>query len=70
MKLIPEWRRAWRMLSVRFGALALAWLMLPADQQAKALSLLPWLTTDQVAGLLVALGLIGRVFVQPKVSEP
>ena len=33
MNLIPEWRRAWRMLSMIFSGLALAWLGLPAEAQ-------------------------------------
>ena len=69
MKLIPEWRRWYRMASMRFGLLALAWLALPESQKSQVLSLVPWLSADQVAGLLIALGLIGRLFVQPKVLE-
>ena len=35
MKLIDNWRQAWRMLSMIFSALAVAWLALPADAQAE-----------------------------------
>jgi hypothetical protein len=58
------------MLSVRFGLLAVGWLALPDDRQAQALALLPWtLTADQIAGLLVVLGLIGRMIAQPSVGN-
>lgn len=70
MKPIPEWKQAPRMLSVRFSLIALGWLALPDDKQAQALSLLPWaLTADQIAGLLVVLGLIGRMIAQPRVQH-
>ena len=71
MKLIPEWRRALSMWSVRFGLAAAFWLALSDDKQAQALALLPWaLSADQIAGLLVILGLIGRLIVQPAVRGP
>ena len=37
-ELIPEWRRAWRMLSVQVATLAVAWGTLPADTQAMLLA--------------------------------
>lgn len=69
MKLIPEARRWWRMLSMQFGALALVWLALPAEAQATVLRMLPGMTEDRVAGLLVLLAMIGRLVSQPKVRE-
>jgi len=39
MKLIPEWRQAWRMLSVQVASLAIVWGALPVDQQAAILAL-------------------------------
>jgi hypothetical protein len=54
------------MLSVQAGLLVLAWLALPVDQQTAVLSLLP-IGEDQVAGLLVLIGLAGRLIAQPKV---
>ena len=69
MKLIPEWRRAWRMLSMNFAALALAWVALTPEQQAKVMSLLPWLTADQVAGALIVAAMLGRLIAQPNVKK-
>lgn len=67
-RLIPEWKRALRMWSVRFGLAAAAWLATPEDKQLQALALLPWsMTPDQMAGLLVVLTLVGRLIAQPKV---
>ena len=39
MKLVENWRSAWRMLSVQVAALAVVWGSLPADQQAAILAL-------------------------------
>ena len=39
MKLIPEARRAWRMLSVQVAGAAVLFGVLPVDQQAAILSL-------------------------------
>ncbi len=69
MKLIPEWRKAYRMLSVQFAAFAVLWLALPEAQQVKILTLLPWVSADQVAGLLILLGIVGRLVSQPKVRQ-
>lgn len=37
MKLIPEWRRAWRYASVQLATLATVFGVLPADQQTAML---------------------------------
>ena len=37
MKLIPDWRQAWRMLSMRVAFLAVIWGSLPAELQAEIL---------------------------------
>ena len=39
MKLIEDWRQAWRMLSVQVATLAIVWGALPVDQQAAILAL-------------------------------
>ena len=39
MKLIEDWRQAWRMLSVQVASLAIVWGALPIDQQAAILAL-------------------------------
>lgn len=39
MKLIDDWRRAWRYLSVQIAGLAVVWGALPPDQQAALLGL-------------------------------
>lgn len=69
MKLIPEWRRAWRMFSVNamFVALALqgAWAAMPDDLKG---NLPAWLLQGITMALLV-LGIAGRLVHQPKVSD-
>lgn len=67
MKLIPEWKRAWRMFSMVFSGLALAWLALPAEAQATVLRMLPWMTENRIAGTLILLAMFGRMVQQPKV---
>lgn len=69
MKLIDNWRKAWRMLSVQINALAIVWIALPDAKQSEVLSMLPGLTANDVAGLLVALGIVGRLIAQPKVQQ-
>lgn len=68
MHLIPEWRRAPRMLSVQMAALAVAWGVLPVDTQSAILALVgvPEQRVPAVLGLLM---LVGRLIDQPKVRE-
>jgi hypothetical protein len=64
MSLIPQWRRAWRMLSVQLSAVIVAWVALPEAQQA-ALAGLAGIAPDAVPGVLAALAILGRVVDQP-----
>jgi hypothetical protein len=68
MKLIPEWRKAWRMVSVQAMALAAtiqgAWMAIPPD-------LLQQVPSEIVRGVtltLLVLGIIGRLVKQEQVS--
>lgn len=69
MRLIDEWRKCWRMFSVQSmvlaGAIQGAWVFIPAEMQAT----IPdgWLRWATIA--LLALGVIGRLVDQPKVSQ-
>jgi hypothetical protein len=69
MKLISNWRAAWRMFSqqafMAAGALQGAWLFLDADQKASIPA--EWVTYGTIA--IVALGFIGRLIEQPKVTQ-
>lgn len=68
MKLIPNWRRAWRMLSVQAMTLAAAiqgaWPAIPAEMRAT----LPQDLVHWVSVLLLLAGIVGRLVVQPKVD--
>lgn len=64
MKLVPQWRRAWRMFSVQLSAVIVAWVALPEAQQM-ALAGLVGIQADTVPGLLAALAILGRVIDQP-----
>ncbi len=66
MKLIPNWKRAWRMFSVQSMALAAAitgaWPAVPDDLKA----LLPPHLAHWVAVVLLVAGIAGRLVDQPK----
>lgn len=66
MKLIPNWRKAWRMASVQISAAIVAWVALPPDVQAAAVGLLG-VAPDKVPGVLALLGIVARIVSQPVV---
>lgn len=68
MNLIPNWRRAWRMLSVQIPAINAAfiatWASIPAKfQDAYPL---PWALATVL--VLLVLGIVGRLIAQPSVT--
>lgn len=69
MKLIPTWRRAWRMISVQAmtaaAAIQGAWMIVPEDMKS---SFPPDVVRVATVALLV-LGIAGRLVKQDKVSE-
>lgn len=70
MKLIPQWRRAWRMASVQIAAVIAAWAVLPPDAQAAAVALVG-VPPDKVPGILAVLLIVARLIDQPKArGEP
>ena len=68
MKLIPEWRSAWRMLSVQIGALAVVWVALPADTQTAILRLIG-IDAAHLPALVGLAVIVGRLIAQPKVYD-
>jgi hypothetical protein len=66
MRLVPEWRKAWRMLSVQIGALAVLWVALPAQTQAAVLDLLG-IDAQHLPGLVGVAVILGRLIAQPAV---
>jgi len=68
MRIIHEWRRAWRMLTVQIGASAIAWVALPAEAQTTLLRL-AGLSEDQLPGVLGALVILARMIAQPKLRD-
>ncbi len=69
MKLIPNWRRSWRMLSVQVAAGAVAWGTLPVDMQTAILSAVG-LGPERIPAVLGALVLLARLVDQPNTKEP
>lgn len=61
---IPEWKRAWRMLSVQVGALAVLWVALPATTQAAVLDLLG-IDAKSLPGIVGVAVILGRLIAQP-----
>jgi hypothetical protein len=68
IKAIPEWRRAWKMLSVQMASLILVWAGLPETHQAAILALLGIPPGAVTAALGVGV-ILGRLIDQPKVRE-
>lgn len=66
MKLIPNWRSAWRMLTVQIGVLAVVWVALPAETQAAVLRLLG-IDAQHLPGLVGVAVILGRLIAQPAV---
>ena len=68
MRLIPNWRRAWRMFSVQAQGIALAilggWQMLPNS----ARDAVPTWIVLSLAMAVIALGIVGRLIEQPSVK--
>ena len=66
MKLIANWKKAWRMLSVQAmtlaGAIQGAWIFIPTDMRSS----IPESTVQMVTMALLALGVVGRLVDQPK----
>ena len=66
MKLIANWKKAWRMLSVQAmalaGAVQGAWMFIPADMRSS----IPESTVQMVTLALLGLGVVGRLVDQPK----
>lgn len=66
-RLIPNWRRAHRMLSVQAmtlaGAIQATWPLIPEDMKAT----LPPALVHWVSVALLVVGILGRLVDQPKV---
>jgi len=65
MRLIPNYRRAWRMASVQIAAVIAAWAVLPPEAQAAAVALVG-VPPDKVPGILAVLLIVARLIDQPK----
>ena len=68
-RLIPNWRKAWRMASVRVAVLAVAWGLLPPETQVAMLAAVG-VPAERIPAVLGALFLALRLIDQPKTREP
>ena len=62
-ELIPEWRRAWRFLSVQIAAAGVIFGSLPADTQAAMLDAVG-IAPSRLPAILGLLVLVGRLISQ------
>lgn len=66
MKLIANWRKAWRMLSIQAmtlaGAVQGAWMFIPDGMRSS----IPANVVQAVTIALLVLGVVGRLVDQPK----
>ena len=69
MKLIANWRKAYRMLSIQAMAFATAiqgaWMVIPEEMKAT----IPPTVVQWVTMGLLAFGIVGRLVDQPKVKS-
>lgn len=63
MKLIPEWRRSWRYVTMQLGAMAVVFGLLPPDQQASILAAIG-VDPERVPALIGGLFIVGRLVKQ------
>lgn len=68
MRLIPQARHAWRMLSVQIAAAAVIFGTLPADQQAGILAMLG-VGPERMPAIMGMLVILARLIDQPKLRE-
>ena len=66
MNAIPEWRKAWRLLSIQLAAAAAVFGILPLDQQEAILSFIG-LSAERVPLVLGLLFVAARLVRQPEV---
>ncbi len=63
-RLTPEWRRAWRWLSVQVAAVATVYGLLPIDQQRAILELLH-VPAERITAVIGLAFLVARLLAQP-----
>lgn len=63
MKLIDDWRDAWRLLSIRIAGVAVVFGALPSDQQQSILELLH-VPLERVPAVLGLVFIAGRLWAQ------
>lgn len=68
MSLIPEARRAWRLLSVQVAVVAVVFGALPVDQQSAVLSLLG-VGPERIPAVLGLAVIVARLVAQPKAQS-
>lgn len=68
MRMVPEWRQSWRLLSVQalalLAALPLAWAELPPDIK----DMIPAEWRPWIVSVLAVAGIAGRLIRQPSVK--
>lgn len=68
IQIIPNWRRAWRLASVRVAVLAVGWGLLPPETQAAMLAAVG-VPVERIPAVLGAIFLALRLIDQPATRE-
>ena len=68
MKLIDNWRAAWRMFTMQIAALALTFGLMSADLQSAVLDAIG-VPPSRVPAIIGGLFIVGRLIRQPAVQE-
>ena len=68
MNIIPNWRSAWRMLTVQLATVGIGFGLLPPETQAAMLEAVG-VPASRVTAVLGVLVLLARVVAQPKVNN-
>lgn len=68
MKLIPNARRAWRLLTIQIAGAAVIFGALPVDQQS-AILLMLGIGPERIPALLGLAVIVARLVQQPKVQD-
>ena len=69
MKLVDNWRQAWRMLSVQIPTINIAFLGTWSALPEKFQDVLPMPWVLGIAVVLIVFGVVGRLIDQPKVQK-
>jgi hypothetical protein len=69
MRLVENWKEAYKWFSVQLITVALIWTTLPQETQQHILVLVPDVVEPYIVAILLLAAVVGRVVDQKKVKE-